>query len=180
MDVKSWKILFSEYLIKNKWLTVRKDHVKLPTGVEVDDYYVLEYPDWVTIIAITDGGQYVLERQYRHGLQKTYYEICGGTIEIGEDALTSAKRELLEETGYEGGEWTSFMTTSPNPAAMTNVCYTFVAKGVKKLKGQHLEPTEDIDVVEMTEEELLKVMEDGQISQGDMLAPLWRWMFNRK
>ncbi len=180
MKDRSWKILSSEYLIKNRWLTVRKDHVRLPAGIEMDDYYVLEYPDWVTIIAITDKGKYVMERQYRHGLQETYYEICGGTIEKGEDALTTAKRELLEETGYEGGEWTYFTTTSPNPAAMTNVCYTFIAKGVRKVKEQNLEPTEDIEVLEMTEEEVLKAMEEGQISQGDMLAPLWRWMYNRK
>ena len=175
---KCWKVLQSDYLIRNKWLTVRKDYVKLSNGFIVDDYYVLEYPDWVTVIAITEDGKYVMERQYRHGIQKTCYELCGGTVEKGEEVIETARRELKEETGYEGGEWEFFSTTAPNPAAMTNLCYTFVARGVFKSGEQSLEKTEDIDVCEMTEKELLKVMKSGQITQGDMLSPLWQWMYN--
>ena len=175
---KCWKVLQSDYLIRNKWLTVRKDYVKLSNGFIVDDYYVLEYPDWVAVIAITEDGKYVMERQYRHGIQKTCYELCGGTVEKGEEVIETARRELKEETGYEGGEWEFFSTTAPNPAAMTNLCYTFVARGVFKSGEQSLEKTEDIDVCEMTEKELLKVMKSGQITQGDMLSPLWQWMYN--
>lgn len=175
---KKWQIVLSKYLIRNKWLTVRKDKVKLPSGVEIEDYYVLEYPDWVTVIAITDEGKYVMERQYRHGIQKTCYELCGGTVEKGENILETAKRELKEETGYEGGEWDFFSVTAPNPAAMTNLCHTFIAKGVYKAVEQDLEPTEDIDVCEMNEDELLEVMKAGLITQGDMLSPLWQWMYN--
>lgn len=177
---KKWTILKSDYVLKNKWLIVRKDHVKLPTGAEMDDYYVLEYPDWVTVIAITEEGKYVMERQYRHGIQKTCYEICGGTVEKGEDFLDTAKRELKEETGYEGGEWEFYSVTAPNPAAMTNLCYTYVARGVYKTGEQTLEKTEDIDVCELTEDELVEVMMLGQIVQGDMLSPLWQWIYSLK
>lgn len=175
---QKWHIKLSNYLIQNKWLTVRKDTVKLPSGVEIDDYYVLEYPDWVTVIALTKEGKYLMEKQYRHGIQKTCYELCGGTVENKENVLETAKRELKEETGYEGGEWEFFSITAPNPAAMTNLCYTFVARGVFKSGEQNLENTEDIDVCEMTEEELLDVMKAGLITQGDMLSPLWQWMYN--
>ncbi len=166
--------------MKNKWLTVRKDAVELPTGVEIDDYYVLEYPDWITVIAITEGGKYVMERQYRHGIQRTCYELCGGTIEKGENPMEAAKRELKEETGYAGGIWEFFSTTAPNPAAMNNLCYVFVAIGVKRISKQHLDHTEDIDVCELSTEELLRVMKEGLIIQGDMLSPLWQWMYNNK
>ena len=128
MEGKEWQVIGSEYLITNKWITVRKDHVRLPTGIEMDDFYVLEYPNWVTVIAITIDGKYVVERQYRHGIQKTCFELCGGTVEKGEDVLDTAKRELKEETGYEGGKWEFFSTTAPNPAAMTNLLY-FCGKG---------------------------------------------------
>ncbi len=175
---KKWKIVHSEGIIHNKWIKVRKDHVVLPTGAELDDYYVLQYPDWITVIAITEEGNYVIERQYRHGVQRTCYELCGGAIENGETALDAAKRELLEETGYEGEAWTFFSVTAPNPAAMTNLCYTFVLRDAKKTRSQSLEYSEDIDIVEMSENELLEVMKSGQIIQGDMLSPLWQWMYN--
>ena len=60
---KKWKMLGSKFLMKTKWLTVRQDHVMMPTGVEIEDYYVLEYPNWINVIAITEEGKFVLERQ---------------------------------------------------------------------------------------------------------------------
>ena len=68
---KKWTILESEYLIKRPWLTARKDVAQLPDGRINHEYYVLEYPDWVNIIAITEDGDFVLERQYRHALGNT-------------------------------------------------------------------------------------------------------------
>jgi len=61
---KTWKVLDSEYLIKRPWLTARRDHLLLPDGREIPEYYVLEYPDWVNVIAITKDGHFVMERQY--------------------------------------------------------------------------------------------------------------------
>ena len=60
---------------KNKWLTVRKDHVRLTSSVEMDDYCVLEYSDWVTVIVTTQDGKFVMERQYRHGTQQTNFQL---------------------------------------------------------------------------------------------------------
>lgn len=125
-----WDILGSDYLLKERWLTVRKDHVRMPSGVEMDDYYVLEYPDWINVVAITKEGKFVIERQYRHGTQSVEYELCAGIIEKGESPLEAAQRELLEETGYSGGEWQLYCISTPNPSAMTNVNYTFLATGV--------------------------------------------------
>ena len=62
---RQWEVLESEYLIQRPWLTARRDKVKLPNGVVNDEYYVLEYPDWVNVIAITEDGRFVMERQYR-------------------------------------------------------------------------------------------------------------------
>ena len=77
-DDRKWEILSTEYLIRRPWLTARCDHVKLPTGVENPEFYVLEYPDWVNVIAITKEGEFVMIRQYRHGLGETRYERVPG------------------------------------------------------------------------------------------------------
>ena len=84
-DDRKWEIIESEYLIRRPWLTARRDRVKLPTGVEIPEYYILEYPDWVNVIAITKEGKFVLVRQYRHGIKETRYEICAGVCETGEN-----------------------------------------------------------------------------------------------
>lgn len=72
-----WKTLGSEVIISRPpWLTVRHDKVELPDGRVNPDFYVLEYPDWVNVIAITEEGRFVMERQFRYGIKKTCIEIC--------------------------------------------------------------------------------------------------------
>lgn len=171
-----WELLSSKYLIKNKWLTVRQDHVKMPSGVEMDDYYVLEYPNWINVLAITDNGKFVIERQYRHGTQSVDFELCAGTFEEGETPLEAAQRELLEETGFAGGDWELYCVSAPNPAAMTNVNYSFLAKGVYYTGSRYLEKTEDINVRLVSFEELKEIVKNNKIKQGQMLAPLWKYI----
>ena len=168
--------LAHKYLLQCKWLNVRQDTVRLPNGIILDDYFILEYPTWVNVIAITEEGKFVIEKQYRHGTDSIDYEICAGTCEEAEDPLVAAKRELLEETGYAGGEWLLYGVSSPNPAAMTNLNYTYLAKRVKKTTEPHLEISEDIEVYLKTRDEVLELMNNGQIRQGCMLAMLWKYM----
>lgn len=172
----NWRILDSEYILKTRWLTVRKDYVRMPTGVEMEDYYVLEYPDWINVIAITTDGKFVVEQQYRHGTQSVDYELCAGTFEKTETALEAAQRELLEETGYAGGKWTLYCESAPNPAAMTNMNHTFLAEGVKYTGSRHLEKTEDINILLLSYDELKQLVKEGKIKQGQMLAPLWKYI----
>lgn len=174
-DDKKWEILESEYLISRPWLTARRDHVRLPDGVENKEYYVLEYPDWVNVIAITVDGKFVMERQYRHGLQWTGYEICAGVCESGENPLEAAKRELWEETGFGGGEWKLRMTISANTSTMTNLCHCFVATGVERISEQHLEATEDISVHLLAVDEVRNLLVGNEIRQALMAAPLWKY-----
>ena len=101
--MEKWKVLSSEYLIRKPWLTARCDRLELPDGRIMPEYYVLEYPDWVNVIAITKDGKFVMERQYRHALRVEEFELPCGVMEKGESPLEAAKRELLEGTGYGGG-----------------------------------------------------------------------------
>ena len=102
-DHLKWKTLSTEYLIKRKWLTARRDTVQLPDGRINEEYYILEYPDWVNVIAVTKDGKFVMERQYRHGAGEVGYELPCGVMEPDESPLCGAQRELLEETGYGKG-----------------------------------------------------------------------------
>lgn len=178
-EEKKWKILSTEYLVQRPWLTARRDVAELPDGRINKEYYLLEYPDWVNIIAITKDGQMVLERQYRHALGKNCYELPCGVIEKGETPLEAAKRELLEETGFAGGEWQEWMTLSPNPATSTNLAHSFLAVGVKKVSGQHLDATEDIDVYILEQDYVRELLQNNQILQALMAAPLWKYFYDK-
>jgi 8-oxo-dGTP pyrophosphatase MutT (NUDIX family) len=178
-DERKWEILSSEYLIQRPWLTARRDHAKLPTGVENKEYYILEYPDWVNVIAITKEGEFVMIRQYRHGLGETRYELSAGVCEEGEDPMESARRELYEETGYGGGEWQLWMTVSPNPSTSTNLTYSFLATDVECISTQHLESTEDITVHLLSEAEVRALLENDEIRQALMAAPLWKYFASK-
>lgn len=172
-----WETLSSEYLFREPWFTVRRDHLVLPNGNHIPSYYILEYPDWVNTIAITREGEFVFVRQYRHGLRETSYELCAGVCEK-EDAspLVSAQRELLEETGYGNGTWREFMQICPNPSTHTNITHCFLATDVEPVTAQHLEATESLTVHQLSLDEVKSLLQQGAIRQALMAAPLWKYM----
>lgn len=174
-DSMKWEVLESEYLYRKPWMTARREHVKLPTGAEIQDFYVLEYPEFCNVIAITNDGMFLMERQYRHAQRLTGYEIPAGCVEDGEAPMDAAKRELYEETGFGGGEWSHFMTISPNAGACTNSSHTFLAIGVEQISEQHLEESEDIKIVLMEQEEVIRMLKNDEFHQAMMAAPLWKY-----
>lgn len=175
-DEAKWTVLKSEYLIERPWLTARRDEVALPDGRIIPEYYVLEYPDWVNVIAITRDGRFVMERQYRHAYGKTNFELPCGVMEPGETPLEAAKRELQEETGYGNGEWEELMVLSANPSTMTNVTHCFLATNVEKIYDQQLDATEDLTVHLLSREEVVGLLQRNDIVQSLMVAPLLKYL----
>lgn len=170
-----WTVISSEYLFRRPWLTARRDVCRLPDGRINDEYYVLEYPTWINVIAITKGGEMVVIRQYRHGLGRTCFELVAGCVEDGEAPLAAAQRELKEETGYSGGEWEEVMTFTCNASAMNNQTHSFVARGVEKTDVQHLDATEDIEIYTFPQEQVKAMLLRGDFMQVSMMAPLYRF-----
>lgn len=175
MKIEKWKVLGSEYIIRRPWLTARVDKVQLPNGAVHPEYYVLEYPNWVNIIAITTEGKFVMVEQYRHGLADIFTELVAGVVEDGEEPLHAAKRELLEETGYGKGDWQLFSVLSANPGTMTNLTYTFLATDVEPVASQHLDDTEDLAVKLLSESEIKALLLNNDLKQALMAAPLWKF-----
>lgn len=177
-DIKPWRIKESTYLVKRPWLTARRDVVELPDGRTIPEYYVLEYPDWVNVIAITRDGKFIMEKQYRHGMQCMSYELPCGVMEKGETPLEAAQRELLEETGYGKGTWTPIIDIAQNPGSMSNMTHCFLATDVEPIGEQHLDATEDLAVFFASRAEVMEMLQDGRIFQALMVAPLYKYFFN--
>lgn len=176
-----WKTLKSEYIFQDTWLTARKESVQMPSGHIIEPYYLLEYSNWVNTIAITREGLFVMVKQYRHGLKKVCYELCAGMAEPSDASpMDSAQRELLEETGFAGGEWSQYMVVSCNPSTHTNLNYCYLAIGVEKVDVQHLEDSEDISVHLLTAQEVKQLLVENEIMQSMMAAPLWKYMYEHQ
>lgn len=179
-DPAPWQVLSSEYVARKEWFTVRLDHVRLPTGAEIREYWVSEYRPWVNVVAVTDADQVVLLRQYRHGLGAVHFEIPAGTTDAGEtDLEAAARRELLEETGYGGGRWSLLMTLSANPALQNNLVYTFLAEGVAPIAAPSPEAKEDLRVHLYPIAAVCALIEGGGMIQALHAAPLLRYLLDR-
>jgi ADP-ribose pyrophosphatase len=161
-----WKVLESEYLFKEPWLTVRKEKCELPNGKIMQAYYTLEYPTWVNAFALTEDNQVIMVKQYRHGLGIISTEIPGGVVDEGEDPETAMKRELLEETGYEFKSLQPLGVISANPATSTNYTHMFLATGGKKVSEQKLDETEDVEVCIYSIAEVKKLLRENKIMQA--------------
>lgn len=162
-----WKTIKSEYLFKDLWFTVRKDTCVRPDGKLVDPYYVYEFPEWVTAVALTKEGKIIMERQYRHACGLTMYEIPGGCVDDTDKDLESAiARELREETGYEFESFEYLGKTSANPSTNNNWMHMFLARGGELKAKQELDDNEDIEIHLMTVEEVRKLLKENQILQS--------------
>ena len=142
--------------------------------------FLKQVPDWVNIIAVTKDNQIVMERQYRYGADSTNYEIPSGVMEKGETPLETAQRELMEETGYGGGEWQKIMTISANPTMMTNMNHCFLATGVEKVSDQHLDETEVLEVFLKPREEVLSLLAQNEMIHPLMISPLLKCFMDGK
>ena len=133
---------------------------------------VLEVRDWVNVVALTEDRRMVLVRQFRFGTNAMSLEIPGGVVDRGEAHGDAAQRELREETGYTAERWTSLGAVEPNPAFQDNLCHHWLAEGARRTHGQELDGGEDIEVVTMSEEEVLSAVRAGTIRHSLVLTAL--------
>jgi 8-oxo-dGTP pyrophosphatase MutT (NUDIX family) len=161
-----WKVLESEYLHKEPWLTVRKDKCETPGGKIVPAFYVNEYPEWVNALPLTEDNKVIMVRQYRHGVRRVDIELPGGVAEEGETPEEACRRELMEETGYEFAKFEYLGKISANPSTTDNYMHMFLATGGKKVAEQELDETEEVEVEIITLDELKSLVRQNKIIQS--------------
>ena len=164
--MEKWTLLDSEYIIQRPWATLRVDKLQLPDGRIKEEYYVLEYPTWVNMVAFTEDDQILFVRQYRHGAGEVLVELPAGVVDEAEKPEDAARRELLEETGYAFTSMEYVCKLYANPATSGNRTYTYVLKGGKKVQEQDLDDSEDIEVLRMSIEEARQFLFDNKIGQA--------------
>jgi len=168
MTITPWKILESNYLRNN----VRIDKCETSNG-KIIEPLVLEYGTWVTIVALTKQQEVLLIKQYRHGAQKILWELPGGAVDEGEEPISAAKRELLEETGYTSDNIIEVGRVSPNPASHTNLMRAYVALDAQKVGNQTLDEIEEIEVYPIPLDEVILMVKNGEILQSMHVGTLF-------
>jgi ADP-ribose pyrophosphatase len=171
---EGWEILSSRYVVKDRWLSLRADDCRTPDGSRVAPYYVLEYPPWVNVIALTPAMEVVLIRQYRHGVRQTILEVPGGAFDPQDASVAeTARRELLEETGY--GVETVMETGSlcASPHNHTNMIHCFLAFDARRIAEPRLEHSEQIEVVLRPWHEFVECAYRGELRHPHHVASLF-------
>lgn len=180
-DPQPFTVLSRSYLHRRPpWLVLRQDHLRLPNGGEIPEYWICEFPPWANVVAVTPDDHVVMIRQYRPGIEAVHFEIPAGVVDAQDrDFEAAARRELLEETGYGGGSWSLLTTLSANPALQTNLTYTYLAEGVTRLSNATPESTEDLRVHLVPVAEIARLIDEGDMSQALHVAPLLRYLVKR-
>ena len=177
-DPLEWEEIKSEHIVKDEWIDFRRSSFRLPDGSVFEPFYTYSRRDYVVIVARDAEGKFLCVRQFRQGIKKVTNEFpaggiertdgkqYGGSGEYSEEALTAAKRELLEETGYESDEWEHILTIPSNATIADNYAYIFMAKNCRKTGEQHLDETEYLNVVKHTADEIESMIFSGKFQQS--------------
>lgn len=162
--------LDSQELLRGSFLHAFRDRVRLPDGAEATREYV-RHPGAVVVVAEQADGRYVMERQWRHPLQRAFVEFPAGKLDAGEDLLVCAQRELQEETGYRAREWAYAGPMHPVISYSTEVIHIFFARDLVAGERQ-LDEGEFLDVFAASLDELLTWSREGSLTDGKTLSCL--------
>ena len=152
-------------------LKVHCDVVRLPDGSQSAREYI-RHPGAVAIVPLFDDGTVLLERQFRYPHRRAFIEVPAGKLDPGEPPLATARRELLEETGYEAAEWTQLGVMHTAIAYTDEAISLFLCRGMRKAGAPKLDPGEFVETMTVPFDEALAMVRDGRITDSKSVCSL--------
>jgi 8-oxo-dGTP pyrophosphatase MutT (NUDIX family) len=174
--IKPWKKLSSKPLGDFRIFTIRSDRKVSPRNQHEQDFFVIESVDWVNVIAVTPAQELVMVEQYRHGSNTVELEIPGGMMDgpDGSPEVTGV-RELREETGYEGEHPHLIGRIWPNPAIMSNVCYTVMVENCRCVHPVTFDESEDLITRLIPIADIPRLVASGKIQHSLVVVALYHF-----
>ncbi len=165
------ELVSGEEVFRGGFIRVHRDVVRLPDGRQATREY-LRHPGAVGIVAVTADGAVVLERQYRHPHGRAFVEIPAGKREAGEESLATARRELLEETGYAARDWTRLGLIHNAIAYSDEGIELWLATGLEQ-RGARLDEGEFLEVFTQPFAQALAMAADGRLTDVKTIIGLY-------
>ena len=172
--IKPWIRTATKPLGDFRVFTVRADTKISPRTNESHDFYVLDCVNWVNVIAVTPDQQLVMIDQFRHGSNTVELEIPGGTMDRTDASpVATGIRELREETGYEGDHARLIGEIFPNPAIMSNTCYTVLVENCLLTHSVEMDSGEDLLTRLVPIAEIPRLIATGKIRHSLVVVGLY-------
>ena len=160
-----WKRLRSTLLLdRSPWLRVYADEVELPDGRRIDDFLRVDSREYATIFGVTTDEHVLFVRQYKYGPHRVALQLPAGYLEPGESPEAGARREFLEETGYEAETWESLGSYVPDGNRGFGRAHFFLARNAR-----HVRPADPGDLEEMTLHQLPLADVPSVLTSGEMV-----------
>jgi ADP-ribose pyrophosphatase len=162
--MKPWKTKARKTILDNSpWLTVEQHTVELPDGQLIPDWPWVITPDYINVVAVTEDERFICFRQVKYGIEGITLAVIGGYINEGEDPLTAAQRELLEETGYEAPDWLSLGSYLVDPNRGIATGHLFLARGARYVTPRDADDLEEQELIFLTRKQVEAALERGEI-----------------
>jgi len=161
-----WTTLSSREIYQNPWIRVREDQVLQPGGGQ-GIYGVVETRAATGVLALTEDNELYLVGQYRYPTERYSWEIIEGGAEEGEEPISAAKRELLEEAHLIAADWQMLQEgIQLSNCHSSELAYFFVARGLTTGIAEEVDPTEELELRRMPLAKAKELVLSGEISDA--------------